>query len=81
MSEYLGAKYIGNDPIHMMDGSLILKGEVTKLLSPEAADNDNMFEPVYGDNKKIKIEQPKTEKKKVEKKKVVKKKYEKEGDE
>ena len=65
MSDYRGAKYIGQDPIHLQDGSLILKDEVTKLLSEEAALNDNLFEPVYGEIKE----------KKAEKKTVTKKKY------
>ena len=52
MSKYKGAEYIGIDPIHLADGTLILNGEITDLLSEEAAINDNMFQPVYGEIKK-----------------------------
>lgn len=62
MSEYLGAKYIGTDPIHLIDGSLILPGEITQILSPEAAENDNMFEPVYGSKNKVQQQKPKNKK-------------------
>jgi hypothetical protein len=47
MSNYKGAKYIGLDSIHLFDGSLIMNGEITEMLSEEAAINDNNFEPVY----------------------------------
>jgi hypothetical protein len=52
MSNYKGAMYIGNDPIHLWDGSLIMKGDITELISEEAACNDNNFEPFYGEKKK-----------------------------
>lgn len=47
MSKYIGAKYIGLDPFLIFDGSLISNGEITELLSEEAAINDINFEPVY----------------------------------
>ena len=56
MSKYLGARYTGIDPIHLFDGNLICNGEVTDLLSEEAACNDNNFEPVYDYGEKKKIE-------------------------
>jgi len=52
MSNFIGAQYIGNDPIHLPNGNLILNGEVTDFLSEEAAMNDNQFEPVYKKEKK-----------------------------
>ena len=67
MSKYQGAKYLGEDPIHLFDGSLILKNEITELLSEEAAINDNNFKPVYADKEAKKVE-----------KKVIKK-YKKKG--
>jgi hypothetical protein len=62
MSNYNGARYLGVDPIRMFDGSLLLKDEVTDLLSEEAACNDNNFEPVYGKIEKAE-KKPKLEKK------------------
>ena len=63
MSDYKGALYIGVNPIHLTSGDLILKGEITELLSEEAAINDNLFEPVYKDIRKKKPEFKKTFKK------------------
>ncbi len=63
MSKYKGAIYIGSDPIHLADGSLIMKGELTELLSEEAALNDNLFEPDYGDYKEPKPQQAEKKKK------------------
>ncbi len=62
MNNYNGARYIGEDPIHLFDGSLILKNEVTKLLSEEAALNDNLFEPVYSTIKEQAEKKPKIKK-------------------
>lgn len=52
MSEdnYIGARYLGEDPMHLLDGTVICKGEITDLLSIEAAENDNKFEPIYKEN-------------------------------
>jgi hypothetical protein len=63
MSKYSGAKYTGIDPIHLSDGSLIMNGEITDLLSEEAAINDNNFEPIYGNIKKVNKVEKKQEKK------------------
>lgn len=52
MNNYNGAMYIGVDPIHLMNGDLILQNEITYLLSEEAAINDNLFKPVYDNIKK-----------------------------
>ena len=54
MSDYKGARYIGLNEIHLFDGNLIANGEITTLLSEEAALNDNDFEPVYGSIEKEK---------------------------
>ena len=67
MSDYRAAKYIGTDPIHLTDGSLIMNGEETDLLSEEAAINSKDFEPVYGKKEKKKAEK-KPEFKKTKKK-------------
>jgi hypothetical protein len=68
--KYKGALYIGLDAIHLPNGDLILKGEITDLLSEEAALNGNNFEPVYYEDKpqKVVTSKPKKSKKKGDKK-------------